>query len=67
MISVKKSRPLEIFEDFVLHEKPTDWEEVHRTKNFQNLYREIRKKIAEEQNFNGFNTTLEDKVEEAKN
>lgn len=50
MISVKKSRPLKIFEDFVLHEKPTDWEEVHRTKNFQNLYREIRKKIAEEQN-----------------
>ena len=49
MISVKKNAPIDSFIDFVHHEKPKVWEDLHKQTKFPNLYSQIKSALVKEQ------------------
>ena len=49
MISVKKNTPLDSFTDYVCHEKPKTWDDLHKQTKFPNLYSQIKLAIVNEQ------------------
>lgn len=49
MISVKKNTPIDSFTDFVRHEKPKVWEDLHKQTKLPNLYSQIKSALVKEQ------------------
>lgn len=49
MISVKKKGPLKTFADFVRHEKPQKWDDLHCNKKYPNLYNDTKACLVDEQ------------------
>lgn len=56
MIHIDKGNPIQDFVDFVQNEHPTDWDDIHHSQRYPNLYHDCRDTILvnEQNGFGGY-------------